>query len=96
MTAWDLDRHLRFRVEIDRTTLRDRIFDRHVLESGSADILSAGYTITPLEEGRVRLELSSAYRLDTKLNWYAGWWGDLIVRDFQERLLQVLRRRLEG
>jgi len=37
----------------------------------------------------------SAYRLRTKLNWYAGWWGDRIVRDFQERLLGVLRARLE-
>lgn len=96
VTAWDLHRHIRFRVEIDRATLRDRVFDQHVLESGSADILSAGYTLTPLGDGRVRLELSSAYRLETKLNWYAGWWGDLIVRDFQERLLEVVKRRLEG
>lgn len=96
VTDWEEDRRIRFEVAIDRATLRDRIFDRHVLEGDRADIVSAGYTITPLGDGRVRLELSSAYWLRTRLNWYAGWWGDRIVRDFQERLLGVIRTRLEG
>jgi len=58
-------------------------------------ILDGAYTIEPLGENRVILYLSSRHRLATKLNFYGGFWTDLLLRDIQNYILSVIKGRAE-
>jgi hypothetical protein len=44
----------------------------------------------------VILHLASTHRLSTRFNVYAGLWTDLIMRNVQEYILEILKRRCEG
>jgi hypothetical protein len=58
-------------------------------------ILGAAYRIEPMSEGQIILHLTSTYRLTTPINFYGSFWTDLIMRDFQNYVLQAVRRRAE-
>jgi hypothetical protein len=46
-----------------------------------------------LNDRQTELVLHSSYELRTNLNWYAAFWGNLMLADFQERLLAVIKGR---
>lgn len=60
------------------------------------DVLEGEYSIEPVAPGRVILHLASTHRLSTHFNLYSGLWTDFIMRDVQESILEILKRRCEG
>jgi hypothetical protein len=48
-----------------------------------------------VNESQVRLRLTSQYRLTSKVNFYGKFWGDIFLADFQDRLLDVIKRRTD-
>jgi hypothetical protein len=50
----------------------------------------------PLGPGHVRLRLQSTHRLSTHFNLYSGLWTDLVLRNVQEYILEILKRRCEA
>jgi hypothetical protein len=95
ITDWKPGKEVAFSITVDSTSLRDRVVDRHILAGGYFHFAEARYSIDSLSSNSVRLTLSASYDLQTKLNWYSSLWGDLIIHDFQQRLLDVLKRRGE-
>ena len=71
--------------------------DRHISPDGPMlRIAHGGYTLTPLAGGRVRVELSTTYRMRSRLGWYAGWWGEVMLGDVHDNVLAIIKGRAEG
>lgn len=90
------NRRVSFSINVDPGSVGPRIFDQHVLNGSYFTFVDATYEISEEENGRTNLKLSSRYRLTSKVNLYGKFWGDLILRDFQDRLLLVIEKRCEA
>ncbi|HMQ02381.1 MAG TPA: hypothetical protein PKD26_00495 [Pyrinomonadaceae bacterium] len=84
-----------FSIVVDPDSVGPRVFDQHVLNGDYFAFIDAGYDIADAGDGHVRLTLTSRYQLTSKVNFYGKFWGDMILRDFQDRLLDVVRARSE-
>ena len=77
--------------EIPSTTL-----DEHVVIGGDYfDVLDGTYELEKLPNGLHRLHLYSHFKMNTTFNFYAGWWGKWIMKDIQNNILQVEKKRSE-
>ncbi len=77
--------------EIPSTTL-----DEHVVIGGDYfDVLNGTYELEKLPNGLNRLHLYSHFKMNTTFNFYAGWWGKWIMKDIQQNILKVQKRRAE-
>ncbi|MBZ0203560.1 MAG: hypothetical protein K8I03_11150 [Ignavibacteria bacterium] len=75
--------------EIPPTTL-----DEHVTVGGRYfTVLDGTYEIEPLSPGKYKLILYSHFRLTTSFNFYSGLWAELIMKDIQDNILQIIKKR---
>jgi hypothetical protein len=71
--------------------------DEHVEIGGKYfNMLDGNYELEPLGNDRYRLHLYSHFEMKTTFNFYAGWWGDKIMSDIQNSILQVIKTRCEN
>lgn len=78
--------------QIPSTTL-----DEHVVIGGDYfDVLKGMYELEDLGNGTKRLHLSSTFEMKTTFNIYAGWWGKWIMKDIQNNILNVIKKRAEN
>jgi hypothetical protein len=77
--------------EIPSTTLDDHV----VIGGDYFDVLNGTYEIEKLPNGLNRLHLYSHFKMNTTFNFYAGWWGKWIMKDIQNNILQVQKKRSE-
>lgn len=78
--------------EIPSTTM-----DEHIVIGGDYfDVLDGTYELEQLPNGIQRLHLYSRFKMNTTFNFYAGWWGTLIMKDIQNNILQIQKKRAEG
>jgi|SRR6478735_6868695 len=95
ITQYDLYKKVAFDITVDPKSIRPAIFDQHVLNGNYFTFVDATYEIVPMKNGQVTLKLSSNYQLSTTVNFYGKFWGDLLLEDFQDRLLEVIQHRCE-
>ncbi|WP_300377239.1 hypothetical protein [Henriciella sp.] len=70
--------------------------DRHISPDGPhLKIMTGGYELAALPDGRTRLTLDTSYRATTPVNTYAALWGELILGDIQSNVLAAIKRRGE-
>ena len=94
VTEWEEGRALAF--TIDARAVPATTFDQHVAVGGPYfDVLEGRYRIEQASPGRCVLYLSSRHRLSTRFNAYTRLWTDLFMRDIQQNILEVIRRRSE-
>jgi len=84
-----------FDIRVDPKSIGPNVFDQHVLNGNYFTFVNARYEIKSVTNGKVSLKLSSSYQLTSKINLYGKFWGDIILKDFQDRLLQVVKKRSE-
>lgn len=78
--------------EIPSTTM-----DEHVVIGGKYfDVLNGTYELERKDTHTYRLHLYSRFKLSTTFNFYASWWAKWIMKDIQNNILQVEKRRAEG
>ena len=95
ITEYKENRRISFFIEVDTATVRQKVFDQHILKGNYFSFVDATYEITVGEKGKCQLTLSSVYQLNSTINFYGQFWGDIIISDFQERLLKVLKNRCD-
>lgn len=95
ITVYQLHEKIAFEIAVNPESIRQRVFDQHVLKGNYFSFVEAEYTLKPSGENQTLLRLSSRYQLTSKINFYGRWWGNWILGDFQERLLQVIAHRCE-
>lgn len=97
VTVWEPLRRLAFTIAADPGSIPAKALDQHVTVGGPHfDVLTGTYEIEPVAPGEVVLHLSSRHRLSTTFNPYARLWTDWVMRDVQENILNVIRRRCEA
>lgn len=95
ITEYDENKKVTFDIKIEQKTVRQKVFDQHVLNGNYFTFVNATYEVNKLKNGKVKLTLSSSYQLTSTINFYGRFWGDLILADFQNRLLNVIENRCE-
>jgi hypothetical protein len=71
--------------------------DRHISPDGPMlKIAKGGYTLTPLPGGRVRVSLATTYRMRSRIGWYAGLWGEVMLGDVHDNVLAIIKDRAEA
>lgn len=97
VSQWEPNRVLAFSIKADTKDIPPTTLDSHVRIGGSYfDVLRGEYRLQPLPDGNVMLHLSSAERVSTDFNGYAGLWSDAVMRSLQESILKVIKARCEG
>jgi hypothetical protein len=77
--------------DIPSTTL-----DEHILIGGKYfDVLEGTYELEKLDQNKYRLHLYSKFKMNTTFNFYAGWWGKIIMKDIQNNILKIEKKRAE-
>ena len=95
ITTWNLNRHIAFDITVVPSSIRQTVFDQHILRGNNFNFLNAAYNLKPLPNGQTELILSSSYVLTTNINYYASFCGNQLLTDFQERLLKVIKTRCD-
>ena len=95
ISVWEKNKKILFDITVDTASIGDNVFNRHMLKGGHFHFIDACYELKPLGDNRTQLSLTSSYELDTKINGYATYWGQILLSDFQERLLTVLKKRCD-
>lgn len=90
----DTNHFVEFKIHIDKSELRNVPTDEHVLDSKYFKFDRIAYQVIE-KEGGTELRLSCTYTLHSNMNWYAEFWANEIISDFEERLLQALKFKLE-
>lgn len=96
VTKWEQNNNISFDITVIPTSIRTTAFDQHVLKGNYFRFLNASYKLEKLDNDKTVLILSSSYALNTKINSYASFWGRQLLKDFQNRLLQVIKNRSEN
>jgi hypothetical protein len=89
------NRFVNFKIHIDKSILRNKPTDQHLLKSNYFSFENIAYQLIPIGKKRTALILSCEYRIESKMNGYANFWAKRIIQDFEVRLLQALKMKLE-
>ncbi|MET3979154.1 hypothetical protein ABIB62_001741 [Mucilaginibacter sp. UYP25] len=95
VSYWDRNNKISFNIKVIPSTLRNTVFDQHLLTGKHFEFLTASYNLARINDSQTQLTLTSSYRLDTRINSYASVWGNSMLSDFQGRLLDVIKSRCE-
>jgi hypothetical protein len=95
VTTWAKNRNIAFDITVIPSSIRQTVFDQHILLGNKFRFLNASYDLKLLPNGQTELALSSSYELTTNINSYASFCGNQLLTDFQERLLSVIKTRCE-
>jgi hypothetical protein len=97
VTQMEPFKKLSFTIEADPLAIPPEALDEHVLVGGNYfDVLEGSYELEQLSNGSYMLHLSSQFRLSTHFNFYSGLWSQLIMRDIQNNILQIIKARSEA
>ncbi|WP_312824558.1 hypothetical protein [Epilithonimonas sp.] len=78
--------------EIPSTTL-----DEHVVIGGNYfDVLDGTYELEKISHNKYKLILYSRFKLNTTFNFYSGLWAKWIMKDIQNNILQIEKKRAES
>jgi uncharacterized membrane protein YvlD (DUF360 family) len=96
VTKYDSLKTVSFFVHVDLSQLRDKPTDQHLLKSGYFNFQEIKYTLSKLDEDKTVLTLRCDYSLHSKMNAYASFWANAVIGDFEIRLLDALKGKLEN
>lgn len=96
INAWEENRYIRWTYDFKPDTFPPGTLDEHVLIGGRYfDLTDTSYRLTPSSTG-TRLDIVVHYRVSTNFNFYAAWWGRLMVDDAAATILKFYKARAEA
>lgn len=96
VTEYEENKKMVFSIKANTFEIPSTTLDEHILIGGKYfDVLNGTYELEKLNEGKYRLHLYSNFKMNTTFNFYAGWWGKLIMKDIQNNILKVEKKRAE-
>ena len=94
--SWDEGNGFAYDINVDPTSIPPTTLDEHVIIGGKYfDVLEGSYKIDKLGQTKNLVTLSCTYRVTTNLNFYSKLWADFILDDFNEMILEVIKKRSE-
>jgi hypothetical protein len=95
ITDWVENRFIRWQYSFPAGAIPPNALDEHVVIGGKYfDLEDTSYSLLP-ENGGTRLGINVTYRVSTQFNWYANFWGRLLVDDAAHTILAFYKRRAE-
>lgn len=95
ITDYKENERVAFNIKIDTKTVGNKVFEQHVLNGNYFRFVDATYQLEKINQGKVKLTLTTKYQLTSKINFYGQFWSDILLKDFQDRLLNVIETRCE-
>lgn len=96
VTQMQPNKILAFDILADPNSIPPKALDEHVMVGGKYfDVLEGKYEIEKVNDKKLILHLTSQFRLSTRFNFYSGLWSKLIMKDIQENILDIIKRRSE-
>tara|TARA_R110000737_G_scaffold351839_2_gene395339 strand:- start:826 stop:1782 length:957 start_codon:yes stop_codon:yes gene_type:complete len=96
VTEYEENKKMVFSIKANTYEIPSTTLDEHILIGGKYfDVLNGTYELEKLNEGKYRLHLYSNFKMNTTFNFYAGWWGKIIMKDIQNNILKVEKKRAE-
>ncbi len=87
---------MRFTIKANPHEIPSTTMDEHILIGGEYfDVINGTYELESLGANSYRLHLYSHFQMNTTFNFYAGFWGNLIMKDIQNNILRVIKKRSE-
>lgn len=97
VTQMQPNKVLAFDIVADPKSIPPKALDEHVMVGGKYfDVLEGKYEIEKVNDKIIILHLTSQFRLSTRFNFYSGLWSKLIMKDIQENILEIIKRRSEA
>lgn len=96
ITRIDTLSFVEFKIELEKSILRDIPTDKHILQSDYFKFKNISYHLTEINVESVELQLNCEYSIESRMNWYANFWAKGIIKDFEEKLLKVLKKKIEN
>lgn len=97
VTEYEENKKMVFSIKANTYEIPSTTLDEHILIGGKYfDVLEGTYELEKLGEEQYRLHLYSEFKMRTTFNFYAGWWGQLIMKDIQNNILKVEKKRAEA
>lgn len=95
VTDWTENRHVRWQHRYAQDSFPPYALDEHVVLGGHYfDITTTEYRLTPKGDA-TQMAVRMEYRVSTPFNWYAGPVANMLLRNFEEVVLNFYRRRSE-
>lgn len=95
VTGWEPNRSLEWTFVFPEGSTFTGI-DQHIDPRGPNLIIqTGGYSLVPLGDRSIRLDLHTTYTASTAVNGYSSLWGELILGDIQTNILSIVKRRAE-
>lgn len=96
VTEYVDQKRMSFTIKAYPNEIPSATLDKHVLIGGQYfDVLNGTYELEQLNKTTYRLHLYSHFKLNTTFNFYASWWAKWIMKDIQNNILQIEKRRAE-
>ena len=94
--TWDNGNGFSYDINVDPKSIPPTTLDEHVMIGGKYfDVLEGSYKIIPTGNAKCTVTLTCTYRVTTNLNLYSKLWADFILNDFNEMILEVIKKRCE-
>ncbi len=94
--SWEEGKAFAYDINVDPNSIPPTTLDEHVMIGGKYfDVLEGSYKIDKLGQRKSLVTLSCTYRVTTNLNFYSKLWADFILDDFNEMILEVIKKRSE-
>lgn len=95
--SWNEGNGFAYDISVDPNSIPPTTLDEHVMIGGRYfDVLEGSYKIDSLSPKKSLVTLTCTYRVTTNLNFYSKLWADFILDDFNEMILEVIKKRSES
>lgn len=95
ITQWQKYKRIGWKFIFDDTEKWD-FDDQHLMpDSNYFKVISGGYSLKKLDDGRTKISLDTQYWMQVPLSGYAAWWGDYMLGDIHDNLLNMIKNRAE-
>jgi hypothetical protein len=97
ITNWQPTDGFTYNINVDPSSIPRGTLDEHVMIGGKYfDVLQGSYRIDQKHSNTCKVTLTCTYRITTNLNRYSKWWADFILDDFNQMILEVIKKRSEN
>lgn len=94
--SWDSGNYFSYDIKIDPESIPPTTLDEHVMIGGKYfDVVEGSYKIDSISASKTLVTLICKYRVTTSLNLYSKLWADYLLDDFNEMILEVIKKRSE-
>ncbi len=93
--VWEKNQRIVFDIKIIPPPAAKSIFEKQIMQNDHFRIIGASYDLTQIDPLTTQLRLTSSYELRSHINWYSALCGNILLKDFQARLLSVVKARCD-